>query len=424
MILRHKSSYLGERIDSTLKINFCIIVLFLISISLAVGFPIIPTLTFTSFFLVNTFCGSYTYISISNKTEHHFIELLALGIGLGTLLPAVINFAIRQSGITFGTTAIVFPSIVCICGIFQKKFNSHTKVAITRSESIELILLLSTGIIAISAWSSEISTFLIYVLLGLVVLFFILPKVKGYRLGGYASNLALIGFFPLGLLLTRLFSQASPTLPAWRKILGVDTAWDEALAFSTAKYGTHDSIMLAGQRQGQHFLANAWAGDFAAFTHTPPYMMSITIGFIVGAIGISALAYTISFNLFKSVNAARLAIFLIFVQASMPEEYFFLNTLRMAHSVSLMWLFVFWVLLIEIYNHGSRFSSVIITLLAFAITMAKVHWGLIATIVILILSMFEYLKQKKTKLIFYAGIVTRFSFNTQICVSIRTGISS
>lgn len=190
------------------------------------------------------------------------------------------------------------------------------------------------------------------------------------------------------------------------KILGVDTAWDEALAFSTAKYGTHDSIMLAGQRQGQHFLTNAWAGDFAAFTHTPPYMMSITIGFIVGVIGISAIAYTISFNLFENTNAARLSIFLIFVQASMPEEYFFLNTIRMAHAVSLMWLYIFWVLLIEIYNHGSRFSSVIITLLAFAITMAKVHWGLIATIVILILSMFEYLKQKKTKLIFYAGIVT------------------
>lgn len=217
MILRHKSSNLGERIDSTLTINFCIMITFLISISLALGFPLIPSLSFTGFFLINIVCGAYTYIWISKKSEHHFIQLLALGIGLGTLLPAVINFAIRQSGITFGTTAIVFPSIVCICGIFQKKFNSYTKVAITRSESIELILLLSTGIIAISAWSSEISTFLIYVLLGLVILFFVLPKAKGYRLGGYASNLALIGFFPLGLLLTRLFSQASPTLPAWRK---------------------------------------------------------------------------------------------------------------------------------------------------------------------------------------------------------------
>ena len=412
MYLRYHLRFLSERIDSQLAINLCIITSFLISISLALGFPLIPSLSFTAFFLINIVCGAFTYIWISKKSEHRFIELLALGIGLGTLLPAVINFAIRQSGITFGTTAIVFPSIVCICGIFRKKFNSYAKVAITRSESIELILLLSTGIIALSTWSSEISIFLIYVSLGLVGLFFILPKVKGCQLGGYASNFALTGFFPLGLFLTRLFNQASPTLPAWRKILGVDTAWDEALAFSTAKYGTHDSIMLAGQRQGQHFLANAWAGDFAAFTHTPPYMMSVTIGFVVGVIGISAIAYTISFNLFKNINAARLSIFLIFVQASMPEEYFFLNTIRMAHAVSLMWLYIFWVLLIEIYNHGSRFSSAIITLLAFAITMAKVHWGFIATIVVFILSMIEYLKHKKTKLIFYAAIVAFVFFLT------------
>jgi len=406
VILRYRTRFLCERIETALAINCCIITSFLISISLTLGFPLIPSLNFTGFFLINTVCGAYTYIWISKKSKHHFIELLALGIGLGTLLPAVINFAIRQSGITFGATAIAFPIIVCICRVFQQKFNSQINVVATRSEPIDLILLLSTGIIAISAWSSEISAFFLYVLLGLIGLFFILPKVKCYGRVSNAINFALIGFFPLGLLLTKLFDQASPTLPIWRKILGVDTAWDEALAFSTAKYGTHDSIMIAGQRQGTHFLTNAWAGDFAAFSHTPPYMMSVTIGFVVGVIGISALAYTISFNLFKNVNAARFSIFLIFVQASMPEEYFFLNTLRMAHAISLMWLLVFWVLLIEIYNHGSKFSLAIIIVLTFAITMAKVHWGFIATIIILILSIIEYLKQKKTILLLYAVIVT------------------
>jgi hypothetical protein len=129
-------------------------------------------------------------------------------------------------------------------------------------------------------------------------------------------------------------------------------------------------------------LTHAWAGDLASFSNAPRFMVTASLGFVVAVIGISALVYNASLSLFKSQGAARMSLVLLFIQGSMPEEYVLLNTFRMAHAISIMWLLLFCFLSAQVLNKEVRFSYFVIGLGVFAATMSKIHWGLIAVVIL------------------------------------------
>jgi hypothetical protein len=144
-------------------------------------------------------------------------------------------------------------------------------------------------------------------------------------------------------------------------------------------------------------------------------MVTASFGFVIAVIGISALVYSFSLRLFKSQRAARLSLVLLFLQGSMPEEYVLLNTFRMAHAVSIMWLLLFCFLLIQIFDNEIKMPYLLIGLGIFAVTMSKVHWGLIVVVTLSATVFWQMLFKRSFKIFPYLILtVTVFYLTYQV----------
>jgi hypothetical protein len=276
-----------------------------------------------------------------------------------------------------------------------KKYQKRSiPIRILPSKPSDFVLILSTPIFALAAWTDRLAPFCVYLVFTVFILMFSESSaLKRGRSTGTVNYLSLL-IIPLGSILSRFGFGDANSIPIWRILVGVDVAFDEATSFGISKFGMFDNALLAGQRSYGHVLTHAWAGDFAASTDLPAFMITASAGFVVGVLGISALVYTISIRLFRNEKAARLSLVVVFLQASMPEEYLFLDTMRMAHAMSIMWLMFFCLLIEPILEQTVRFPYVLLAVLVFVTTSSKVHWGLLAVIIVGVHALIELIRHK------------------------------
>jgi len=345
------------------------------------------------------------------------IELIGISIGFGTMAPALINFSIRWTGFSNWTTAPIFPLVMITYALFKRNRSLLHNFHITGASYFDFTLVLSMAIIGLAAWAQDLLLFLMVLSLLLPAIWF-LESMNALFSRFHLAKIIALTVFPIGLIFTRIFVNILDHKPIWRSLVGVDVAFDEATAFGVSKFGIFDNALLANQRTYGHTLTHAWAGDMASLTNSPRFMVTASIGFVVAVVGISALVYSVSLRLFQSRRAARISLVLLFVQGSMPEEYVLLNTLRMAHAVSIMWLLLFCYFLIRVFDDDIKYPYVVLGLGAFAVTMSKVHWGLIVVVIlaatvvwqILAKRTFEFLPHfMLTTIVFYSTYKFAFS---------------
>jgi hypothetical protein len=379
--------------SNSLIVTYLFVVLpSLTAILISLGFELQDSFFFSILLLSNILCGAYLYILLSKKDEFTQIELFGVGIALGTLSPAILNFCARLIRVSIDSTALLFPIFMVLIYAIRRYQKRVVLPRILPSKSSDFVLILSTPIFALAAWSDSLTPFCIYLVFALTVLIFFensgLKRGSSTRTVEYLSLLII----PLGSVLSRFGLVNANPIPIWRTLVGVDVAFDEATAFGVSKYGMFDNALLSGQRSYGHVLTHAWAGDFAALIDLPPFMITASAGLVVAALGISAMVFTISISLFQSQIAARLSLVLIFLQASMPEEYLFLDTMRMAHSMSIMWLILFCFLLDSILEKSIRIPLALLAVLIFATTFSKIHWGLLALVIFGVHALIELLR--------------------------------
>jgi hypothetical protein len=370
----------------------------LIAIPVSLGFDLLSSFSFSILLLTNIISGAYLYILVSKKVEFFQIELFGIGIGLGTLFPAVLNYCARLIRVPIESTALMFPLLMILVFVLRRYQKRHVQQGILPSKTCDFVLILSTPIFALAAWTESLATFCIYLVVALILLMFSeSSNLNTERSNSYTKYLSLL-IIPLGSILSRFVCEFDNSVPIWRQLVGVDVAFDEATAFGTAKYGPFDNALLAGQLNEGHVLTHSWAGDFASFLDLPPFMISASLGLGVGVLGVAAMLYSTSITLFGSAIAARLALVFSFLQASMPEEYLFLDTMRMAHSMSIMWMMLFCFLAIDIYSRTLWNPQFWIFFLIFGVTFSKVHWGLLAVSIVVFLYMFNPKQTKNLRL--------------------------
>jgi hypothetical protein len=373
------------KINLVSKLNLLIILTSLFAIPISLGFGFFDSFLFSILLLANVFSGAYLFFLLSTKDEFLDIELFGIGIGLGTLTPAVINFCARMLGFSIKSTAFIFPFIMILVFLIKRLRRKSLVRKVLSSNPIDFVLILSTPFFALSAWTDSLTFFCIFLASALLVIIFLEGSVlRSLNLQRITQFLTLL-IIPLSSILFRFVFTNEDSTPVWRLFVGVDVAFDEATAFGTAKYGIFDNALLAGQMNEGHTLTHSWAGDFASLLELPPFMITASVGFVVGVLGVAAMIYSTSIYLFRSRIAARIALVVAFVQASMPEEYLFVDTIRMAHSMSIMWMMLFCCLVITIFDGTLRYPDFWVFFLVFGVTYSKVHWGVLATLIIIIL---------------------------------------
>ena len=172
----------------------------------------------------------------------------------------------------------------------------------------------------------------------------------------------------------------------WKSQTGVDIAFDEAQSWSISHFGFYDNVLLAGQPTKGHILTQAWAGDFASFTNAPRFITTAMTGYGVGILGLTAILYFLTYEMSKRKVAARIAITLFLLQSCIPEQFLALPSPRVANSLSMLWLVVFWFLYTANHAKQTRYSVTTLILAMFVVSLAKFQWGLIAALTISIIA--------------------------------------
>jgi hypothetical protein len=385
-----KSHTMGNLIEVTISVF--VLFVYLVSITVCQGFSGPSSVLFSVTFLINALCGAYLYVSLHRKRNFHFIELLGIGIGIGTISPAAINFTLKILQFPFSTTAYIFPLLVFIYFFNNKKSRQLTNVSVMSVADIDLILICLTPLIVLSSWSSDLFGILIYVV-SCILIARMFQSFVSTRYFMFARIL-LLSSLPIGLMVANLEFYDSGVNPIWKSVLGVDVAFDESTSFSMANFGANGNALNLGMVTRGHILTHSWAGDFASLIDSPRFMLTGSVGFTVGVLGLSAIIFSISRNLFDNSVSARFTLIAMGAQASLPEEYFIFNTMRMAHAMSAMWLFLFCFILFEVVKRELRYEIALISLLITCVALAKIHWGIIGVLILTVIMTKEFWRSR------------------------------
>ena len=378
---------------------FCIVLgaIFLVSLPYSMDFAIAESLKVGLFLWLNVLCGSFIYVLLSKRHNFHFAELAGLGFAIGTALPGLVNLFFRFIGISDPLTGIAFPSVVVIAAFICNKTGRLRKIVVKSLPTGDLILIQFSSLLAIFAWSKSlwISTILIG---STIAINFIFDRnnrslMRQQKLRTVLKSIQLL-VFPISSVLNSYFLGYQNSKPIWRGQIGVDTAFDDAQAFGVARYGFGDNIFQAGNPTRGHVLTHAWAGDVAELLNLPRFLVTGTFGFAVGIMAITFIVYAVAIREFNSLDIGRFAVFIIFIQSSLPEPYFAVLSPRMANSLSMLWFFAFWYMFIEYRERKITFQLFITTVGIFTLTVAKFHWGLISCGTLAIFALFDLYKFK------------------------------
>ena len=112
-------SVLEEKINSPNMINLFLLLTSLIAIPILLGFDFLDTLNFSILLLANTLCGAYLYALLSKRLEFTQIELFGVGVALGTLSPAILNYCARLVRVSIESTVLIFPLFMILILFFE-----------------------------------------------------------------------------------------------------------------------------------------------------------------------------------------------------------------------------------------------------------------------------------------------------------------
>jgi hypothetical protein len=393
--------------NKTIALQTFVLFYTMVLISVTLGFGFTSSIVFAAFLLINAAAGAYVYLLINQRLKTNLIELLGVGIGLGTIIPAIINFAAMYIGFPFEYSAPVFPLFVVLMHLFSKYRVLEFEPIITPAKSLDLLLVSIVPLFALASWSAFLS---LSILVGLCI---VIPTVS-FGLSRWKPQISIPDIlfayiFPVFLTSIIAYRYIFDIQLIWKTLLGVDVAFDESTSYGMAAFGANGNALNANSITRGHVLTHAWAGDFSSFLSLPRFMVTGSLGFLVGLVGIAAVVFSISIKLFNNSQAARITLLLITLQASLPEEYFIFNTMRMAHAMSAMWLFLFVFLVIQLGENISFRRIIFLSVLLAGVTVGKVHWGVIGLMLALVISTARYITSRKLSHILF-GVIASFFF--------------
>jgi hypothetical protein len=406
-----------ERSETTTKIVQQVLITgsFLFSITLAMNFHIRESILFALFTTLNITCGLILYTFIKRTKEFNTAELLGIGIALGTSCPAIINVVLRFVGITSHLTTLVFPLLMIpTIPILRRKLRDQ-KVKISAISVFDLHLILFTSLISGLAWTNSLLPYSTLMGTFFVLIFFLrkkqsLDKTITQTILSHGNIVSMIAF-PFLALISSTISSWWRKAPIWKELIGVDVAFDEAQSHGVSSFGITDNILRASNPTKGHILTHAWAGDIASFLDLPRFLSTGGVGFSLGIIGISSIVIALAIREFDSINVGRIALLIIFLQASLPEEFLIVAAPRMANSLSLLLLFSFLFLYLDYSKKELNLPYFILPLFMSLLTLAKLHWGMVAVSAIAFVGFCDLVRQK-TLSSTYIPIISFLTFVT------------
>ena len=367
------------------------------SIGISIQDALLPTFLLGA----NVLAGGFVWSRISRFTEKSMIELLGGGIAIGTIIPAATTLLLRQLGLFIVPSVIVFPLVtLCWAYLINRRFESKTLSPSVNDFKIGASIVCLTAI-SILAWTPKVLPFCIVfgICLSLYGYFtrnsFALERNKDFQ----QISIVLVSITSFSVFVQALYAELlykSNALWVW---VGMDQILDESVSWSLQQFAFRDNPTLSGTRLGGYILTNVIAGELSALANSSPFIVTSGIMVLIAVIGALSIVYSLSYRLFKSKITAIIAMFLLVVQATLPEPWTLTEAFRIQNVLGLTW-FLFLVICIYDWIHSElKYGLLIVGLVSIALTLGKAQFAGLLIAVVVALNLLQLLTRTQVPFI-------------------------
>lgn len=286
--------------------------------------------------------GGAAIFAFITKTNHlSFASLIGGGIAVGTMLPALSSFTIGELG--YRGLADDYALLISFALLATRTFLGRTPRIAVNSTPVSLLLLaFGVAVFGYYGW-------------GPFVWPFILGSALAAAIGFVAIRLTATRTSPLQLARAWMFVLLAIPVIGWftqvvidqrlqlpRSYLFIasytDNLFDEALAFSTSRWGYNENPFFVGHDVVGYLLTNSWAGDLTNALQVSPFAVLSSFGLIITLIGTLYLANAIAQAVFNDYRAGLVALVLVGLQGSFNEVFPFTEPPRVQQIVTTAWM--------------------------------------------------------------------------------------
>jgi hypothetical protein len=354
------------------------------SIGISLQDALLPTLLLVA----NVLAGGFIWSRISRLTEKSLIELLGGGIAIGTIIPAAMTLLLRQLGLSVVPSVVAFPLVTLGLAYFINRRSKGKTVSPSVNDFKIGASIMCLTAISTLGWTPKVLPFCIVfgICLSLYGYFtrnnYALERNKDFR----QISIALITITSFSIFVQAIYAELlykSNALWVW---VGMDQILDESVSWSTQLFAFRDNPTLSGTRMFGYHLTNVIAGELSAVSNSSPFIVTSGIMVLIAIIGSLSIVYSLSYRLFKSKTTALIAMFLLVVQATLPEPWTLTEAMRIQNVLGLTWFLFLVTCMYDWIRSQLKYGLVVIFLVSVAVTLGKAQFIVLLIAVVLVLN--------------------------------------
>jgi hypothetical protein len=372
-----------------------------ISLERSIGISLQDALLPTILLVANVLAGGFIWSRISLVAEKSLIELLGGGIAIGTITPAAMTLLMRQLGQFIVPSVIVFPLVtLCWAYLISRRSKSKTLSPTVNDFKIGALSICLTAISTLG-WTPKVLPFC--VVFGLCLSLFCYFARNGYALERNIDfrriSIALILITSFSISVQAIYAELLYKSNALWDWVGVDQIYDESISWSTQLFAFRDNPILLGTRLFGYHLTNVIAGELSALANSSPFIVTSGIMVLIAIIGSISIVYSLSYRLFKSKTTSLIAMFLLVVQATLPEPWTLSEAFRIQNVLGLTWFLFLITCIYDWIRSELKHGLVVVFLVSVAVTLGKAQFIVLLIAVVLVLNFLQLLTRTQVPFI-------------------------
>ena len=367
------------------------------SIGISFQDALLPTLLLAA----NVLAGGFIWSHVSRLTEKSLIELIGGGIAIGTIIPAAITLLLRQLGLFVVPSVMAFPLVTLGLAYFTNRGSKSKTLAPSVNDFKIGASIIGLTAISTLGWTPKVLPF--------CIVFGICLSLYGYFT---RNNYALErdkDFGQISIVLVSITSFATLVQVVYAELLyksnalwvwvGGDQIFDESISWSTQLFAFRDNPTLSGTRLFGYVLTNVIAGEISALANSSPFIVTSGVMVLIAIIGSLSIVYSLSYRLFKSKTTALIAMFLLVVQATLPEPWTLTEAFRIQNVLGLTWVLFLVTCIYDWIRSELKYGLVIVFLVSVAVTLGKAQFIVLLIAVVLGLNLLQLLTRTQVPFI-------------------------
>jgi len=344
--------------------------------------------------------GAISWILISKRREYESIELIGLGIGIGTVQSTIFAQIFRTTPLHVISWAI--PTVVVLAISIKNSRLRRSHLVIKPVEASSIYLVCTFSLVALSSYFYDLWPAFLVMIVGFLFIRSLTNNQRTLFVQPRYSFILSILFIIFSLVTssffeTRWFGDRVIT----DYILGGDGTYFEAAMRSLSNFGPLDSVFQSHIKFDYYFFSSAWAGTTSDAAFASPWVVTTQFALISTVLGSLCLAFTLSKRITPNSKVQPyIVLALVSASAQVGEPNFIFDIGSFSAFVTILWLITILVIINFFLDFPNSKTAALITVLMVVLFISKSQFSVTVYVGFLSLTIFylfteETIKTKK-----------------------------